>query len=103
MSEQHSPLPWYRADKHPAHIAADTGTGRILTVITPRGEYQLRAGWSGMSIPEDEHAANAAFIVKAVNSHEALVMALELVRDLAVMDTRAFENVQAALKIAKGG
>lgn len=60
----------------------------------------------GINIKDD--LANAALIVRAVNSHDALVEALELVaqcavnRDTIAPDFWIHERVKAALKLARG-
>ena len=58
--------------------------------------------WDGA----EDHPANAAFIVRAVNSHDALIAALELIaKDCASMKmsaTGAAILARAALTLAKG-
>lgn len=68
MSE-HTPTPW-RLPKVPAEapdatIVCDADGGSIAD-CTPAGPW----------IPEEQAEANAAFIVRAVNSHDALVKAI---------------------------
>lgn len=52
---------------------------------------------------KNETLVNAAFIVRACNAHDALVEALELVKDkFQCFDDDAWETVHKALKLAKG-
>jgi hypothetical protein len=89
MTTKSSPLPWKVADE----IFVDDAKG--VTVC----------------LPSVERAANAALIVKAVNSHEALVEALEAAKDRMIQEgcdcgvdepeTCALCVVTAALSLAK--
>lgn len=74
---EHTPTPWaYRPLKHDdwgwirdadGSLAATARDGRVMSERFD----EFRAA------KKDPYAANAAFIVKAVNNHEALVKALE--------------------------
>jgi len=68
MSE-HTPTPWEVATGHPS---------RGLFVLGPPDEHGYAPQICEVDKTEDMEA-NAAFIVRAVNSHEALVAALEAV------------------------
>lgn len=71
MSEtKHTPTPWYLADDDDCRICCPEED--VCTADTHRDEY---------SPDEDEAIANAAFIVRAVNSHDALVEALQSLLD----------------------
>lgn len=50
----------------------------------------------------NEAAANSSFIVRAVNSHAALVEALKNIVDQRVLTPSARSNARAALKLAEG-
>lgn len=94
MSEQHSPLPWSSFQDE----IVDSAQTRVATVDGFKSEPDLQ------------------FLIKAVNSHEALVEALEnaefLLRKVGtnwkeagrMHDSclRGAEGAQAALKLAKG-
>lgn len=73
MSE-HTPTPWYffELDRRP------DGCGYIR-VETDNFEISHHGD---MGRSREENLANAAFIVKACNSHDALVKALEDIREL---------------------
>lgn len=63
--------------KTPWHLECDSArtANRLALVVTSNGLRAIDATGSGQSYKED--CANAAFIVQAVNSHAALVEALE--------------------------
>lgn len=65
----HTPLPWK---------ASDSGTG-IWSAGEPLGKNKIIAICSSdaVSRPKDENTANAAFILRACNSHYELLEALE--------------------------
>lgn len=62
---EHTPTPW---------AAYNTGSNSLIVVPDEDGEFQ-RAVASLYEI--DSHAQDAAFIVRAVNAHDALVEALD--------------------------
>ncbi len=84
MTGKHSNTPWQICAHH-------GGEPHELDIeLAPRGGWFLRigAGYPFNTFPdpggvEREFLANAALIVRAVNSHEALVEALELILPLA--------------------
>lgn len=57
---QHTPTPWHLDDMEQGIIVAD-GNGYSIV--------DCRSG----KLDEEDHAANAAFIVRAVNCHEELI------------------------------
>ena len=63
--QQHIALPWHLMDDEPSCIKADCYSARMIVDCT--------ATKLGTEIEE----ANAAFIVRAVNAHDALVAALK--------------------------
>ena len=67
---KHSPLPWiYEVFPAGTTIWTDEkGRSREICKVTPRGEMR-----------DSEGEANAAFIVRAVNSHDDLLNALKAV------------------------
>ena len=76
MSE-HTPIPWSISKRGVACICANTPNSNIIVNC---------GGWGNNTheiIPEQE--ANAALIVKAVNSHDALVAALKRVLSIGPM------------------
>jgi hypothetical protein len=75
----HTPLPWK---------ASDSGTG-IWSAGEPLGKNKIIAICScdAVSRPKDENTANAAFILRACNSHYELLEALEnLIRAIGFAD-----------------
>jgi hypothetical protein len=72
MSEKHTPTPWR---------VFTSKDGRYLGVGEETGDGILANGY-GMWRDGDEAIANAALIVRAVNSHAELVAALESAVDL---------------------
>lgn len=71
---KHTPTPWKIEFNSKCEIVAKEGT--IATLDLP---MKRELGYDGACLLEE---ANASFIVKAVNSHEALVEALKLARVL---------------------
>lgn len=69
---EHTKTPWFISD-----TVCKTGHVKVSAV----GPAGLIATIGNGEITPDKYAANAAFIVKAVNSHDALVKALEFIRD----------------------
>jgi len=68
MSALHTPTPWFASAQPEGRFDILDGPNlNTATVLCTRYEYSER---------KDEMHANAAFIVKAVNSHEQLVAAL---------------------------
>lgn len=88
MSGQHTPTPWAVDENYPTSIVRVQGEGSVL-------ECEFME-WDGetMNVGEpDLNEANATFIVKAVNSHEALVDILERIKrhgELANVGTGGF-------------
>jgi hypothetical protein len=76
MSE-HTPTPWElieATEHHGAYVV--NGWGRTvcdLYAMSNPMAASVRNGGTSFPVPFDDMAANAAFIVKAVNSHEALL------------------------------
>ena len=109
MKKEHTPTPWIIDGEdslqgcpfiaiHNSH--AGNEAWRNICEVQPNTE-------NGMSLViGDEDRANAAFIVKAVNSHEALVEALRgLVEGIEANDPSQIRfnlpHAQAALKLAE--
>lgn len=97
MKTQHTPGPW--------HIGMNPGP----IIYGPKGE-QI-ADCSSITMLKEENKANATLIVRAANSHQALVeLAQELLRECEIVkkadhlclnhDTFA-EKARAALKLAQ--
>lgn len=81
---EHFPTPWH-VDPHSGSIyAADVPKGSPRVADMRGWGYLTGKGHGALGLPETEaiaaQKANAAFIVKAVNSHEALVHRLNQVR-----------------------
>ena len=98
----HTPTPWKLTHKiDPTAVSAVTATGQFEAVIANCG------GWSSnCNDPEaqrDEQVANAEFIVRAVNAHDALVKQLSLVRKFyAAMGYVEVADIDDALALARG-
>ena len=91
MKAQHTPTPW---NLNGRHIDAEKGNKLIVSL---RSEHDA------------ENLANAAFIVRACNSHDALVEALENAKAeiISEIDTNTSTNIllneiDAVLAAAKG-
>ena len=72
----HSPVPWryYRGRLRKAFPAM------IIEIQAPQGVTVIKwAGFDDSDLPKAVHAANARFIVRACNSHDDLLAALEQV------------------------
>lgn len=72
MSNEHTPTPW-RADIT-AHRTID-GTSCVAFIVSEK--TNIADVCNSYNISTEEAVANAAFIVRACNSHAALVAALE--------------------------
>lgn len=83
MSE-HTPTPWVLRHSEPREWAPEPRPERI---IGPNGD-PLWVACIGMST-DPEAVANAAFIVKAVNSHETLVAELRRLHEICGHQTTA--------------
>lgn len=69
MDTKHTPTPWYASTQPEGHFDIMDGPNlNTATVLCTRFEFSER---------KDEMHANAAFIVRACNSHEQLVAALQ--------------------------
>ena len=109
MSE-HTPTPWKLKHKiDPTAVSGITKSAGFDAVIANCG------GWSSNTADPDkqrnEQVANAAFIVRACNAHEALVEALAfyvmIFGNTAASITResareAYESANSALALARG-
>jgi hypothetical protein len=97
----HTPTPWRISKQH---------RDQSFMLDSPRrGIFRLDPFTSGMN----DATANAAFIVRAVNSHAALVEALEMTQDAILHQARmsngprnvaldrAYQKNQATLALAK--
>lgn len=108
----HTPTPWnlHRAyDGEPLAVERENGNAfvsaqlviardeKIIAEVVFRGG--LNGGWPHVDSME-EFRANAAFIVRAVNNHEALVAALE--RQIAHTEQLANMNNHFAAKLGIG-
>lgn len=85
---EHTPTPWlYRPHKYDdwGWIRGQPEEGESVgpIIATARsGKYETPEQWDEHRRNKtDPFEANAAFIVSAVNSHDALVKALEFIRD----------------------
>lgn len=77
METKHSKTPWNVVIIPPtSKLRQDTGATMVRTNSGTMAIDCMRSGFTF-----DESAANAAHIVRCVNSHDALVAALELARD----------------------
>ena len=93
----HSPLPWR---------CSPPEKGYFPTLYIP---YQLGPEWTNpngedITIVHSQNAdADAAFIVRACNSHDALVKALEFAKHNAVDNSETMHTmIDDALKLARG-
>lgn len=107
MSKAHTQIPWKNATTGPTMHGYRQPIG-----IAQKGTANLVAGiFEDVNGGLDTAKANAALIVRAVNSHEALVKALvrccasleELSEHCESYHVEAIEEARAALKLAKEG
>ena len=108
----HTPLPWRVCPSFPADIQAD-GT-EIASCFEEKHIGQTWTIEGPITVSYGEHKANAAFIVRACNSHYALVEALREARDQILTfanargsecectDEELVEHIDAALSQAGG-
>ena len=93
----HTPTPW---------IIASQIAGEGIWIESEGDEPEEICKVSAETTGEKEAKANAAFIVRACNSHAALVEALELVDDMWANNGEPTDEhirrIRAALKLAKG-
>lgn len=127
MPDQHTPTPWYYAPAMQTGLTRPYEKFDIYHVTPPdrnnsygvdTGSRKVFLGMIRSRPSKSETEANAAFIVRAVNSHDALVEALEGLRSWAAeaqkrlpvetwADLESHGTVQildatAALALAKG-
>jgi hypothetical protein len=110
---QHTPTPWKYEyiDRNRAIISAPKGANHVYCLFgefvgPPDFEKETQA--IACKISAEEAAANATFIVRACNAHDALVEALEALADEAFRNMAGgkghlIDNAYAALKLAKEG
>lgn len=94
MSIQHTELPW--------KVEA-VGPHQDEVVNDETGFSIARMSWAGPNSALSKD--NAAFIVRCVNSHDALVAALQsmcIAQELSCHSKEAYEAARAALSLAKG-
>lgn len=98
MTPKHTPTPWTVNFKGSADIVADFG-GNDIAIATIDGPKDKTH-----HLIHEEHQANAAFIVRACNAHDALVGACKYVsKRLAAGDPvgNSLEVLDYALKLAQ--
>lgn len=102
---EHTPTPWsYRPNKHDdwGWIRGTSSNGEIapLVACARSGEWESAQMMDDhRTARTDPYGANAAFIVKAVNNHEALVNALN---EIAWMDEHlSTETAREMMNIAR--
>lgn len=85
--DKHMPMPWElieATEHHGAYVVNSWGrTVCDLYAMSNPMAASVRNGGTSFPVHFDDMAANAAFIVKAVNSHDFLVKALQAVIDAA--------------------
>lgn len=113
VTEEASPLPWEimaGTDHHGAYIVSASGLDVCdLYAMSNPMAASMRNGGTSFPVPFRDMDANARLIVRAVNSHDALVKALEYfierTGDIDGCDCEDCENVaraRAALAVARG-
>ncbi len=92
---EHTPTPWASSKQW-----LYGPKGYVLPIASGFLEFVTNPGGSG----HDEAVANAALIVRAVNSHDALVDALEACHSVtkAYAGDALLKRIAAALALAKG-
>lgn len=106
MTKNHTPTPW-------KIVEGDGMDYNVLQIITDVREHKNQVGIANVDIGFEgplgaEQPANAAFIVRAVNAHDALVEALESLMGRTFLITGedkatdlAMAKARAALELAK--
>jgi len=92
---KHTATPWevdYRGTL--GHIKAVISPGMFTPTVCRFDKHLVAA-----SLSEEERKANAAFICRACNSHEALIEALK--QSTALLEDIAFEMSNEAMQVAK--
>lgn len=111
---EHTPTPWTYGDSDHNHNAVVMTEGGNIIALCPK--HGVGFTKPGEVAPWHNANANAAFIVQAVNSHQALVEALkdalawtqtdlESIEDITpneLMLTARLDTLNAALHLAKG-
>lgn len=105
MTTQHTPTPWHINPARPAQILFKGAPGFRSTFYRVADAHFTTQGLADTA-RLGEASANAAFICQAVNSHAALVEALEAVETFLERNGYDVEQstrfqVRAALKLAK--
>ena len=101
MTSKHTPIPWRLEGKYKIVRDSAFPLPRIIVESTISGEcnHSINQG-------DDADAANAAFIVRAVNAHNDLVAAIEQVfnaaEDNGNMEDIDWDGLREALAKAKG-
>ncbi len=109
MTQNHTPTPW-------SYVAYNDGYALVQETGAPYTQYSSDIGDIGAvtSDPKYIKEANAAFIVRACNSHAALVEALETVQSNLLwyreeypeaqsgVDDETYKMIKNALAQAKG-
>jgi hypothetical protein len=90
----HTPTPW--------HIVSDGETAELIVRAPSREICHIQCASDENSPINALHAANAVFIVKAVNSHDGLVAALERALPLLEKHAHQFNHEHRACEIIRG-
>lgn len=115
MKTEHTPTPWkYEyVDRNRAVISAPKGANHVYCLFgefVGPPDFEKQTQLVTCTISHQEAEANAAFIVRAVNSHAALVEALEAAQDELsaivdgnpnMVDDSTLDKISAALELAK--
>lgn len=95
---QHTPTPWkLKTDDHLDGTSIYSNEIYITSLEGDDNPHQQKLGFR----PVEEQKANAAFIVRAVNSHEALLDALKTARERFVREGMTTANIDEAIKQAE--
>lgn len=89
---EHTPTPWR------IEVVESSSSGDPVELIVCGTDWEI----AQIELGEEDNLcrANAAFIVKACNSHDALVKALEAIRDCA-KNTRDWQELEQCRTIAR--
>lgn len=99
MSTQHTPTPWSVHSVCSLELAEQNKVALGHPLSYEPGAFQIFTDdgrGNGFPLPEQDREANAAHIVRCVNSHDALVEALEIALATVELSTRDGAQTQPA-------
>ena len=100
---KHTPTPWHTTGSSTNSDAPIYICGHVSTMMLPQDYRHVATVNREEELGWGEGLDNAAFILRACNSHDALVAALETAEGFRYSSPDTwYPAVQAALKLARG-